>query len=76
MARNLADMTSTNLPERDLLPAWNFAWYSGRRLHFRQLLLADSVHFNGRLARFYGVDLPPDAPFQKVKLNPNDRAAS
>ena len=24
------------------------------------------LYLNGRLARFYGVDLPPDAPFQKV----------
>ncbi len=41
---------------------------------FRQLLLADSVFLNGRLATFYGVELPPDAPFQKVKLDPGQRA--
>jgi hypothetical protein len=41
---------------------------------FRQLLLADSVFLNGRLARFYGADLPPDAGFQKVSLNPRERA--
>ncbi len=41
---------------------------------FRQLLLTDEVFLNGRLARFYGVDLPPDAPFQKVSLDPGERA--
>ncbi|HJT76096.1 MAG TPA: DUF1592 domain-containing protein [Gemmataceae bacterium] len=41
---------------------------------FRQLLLADSVYLNGRLAKFYGVDLPDDAPFQKVYLEPHGRA--
>jgi hypothetical protein len=41
---------------------------------FRQLLLADYLYLNGRLARFYGVDLPADAPFQKVQLNPLERA--
>jgi hypothetical protein len=35
---------------------------------FRQLLLSDDVFLNGRLARFYGADLPPDAGFTKVKL--------
>jgi len=41
---------------------------------FRQLLLADYLPLNGRLAKFYGVDLPADAPFQNVKLNPEQRA--
>ena len=41
---------------------------------FRRLLLADDLYMNGRLAKFYGVDLPADAPFQKVKLNPQQRA--
>jgi len=41
---------------------------------FRQLLLADYLYLNGRLARFYGIDLPADAPFQKVTLNPHERA--
>jgi hypothetical protein len=41
---------------------------------FRRLLLSDELYFNGRLARFYGVDLPADATFQKVKLNPEQRA--
>lgn len=41
---------------------------------FRQLLLAESLHLNGRLARFYGVDLPEDAAFQKVELDSGERA--
>jgi cytochrome c553 len=40
----------------------------------RQLLLADSLYMNGRLAKFYGVKLPADAPFQKVKLDDGKRA--
>jgi hypothetical protein len=41
---------------------------------FRQLLLADSLYLNGRLAKFYGADLPADAPFQKVACDPQQRA--
>ncbi len=41
---------------------------------FRQLLLADHLHLNGRLAKFYGAALPENAPFQKVSLNPQERA--
>jgi mono/diheme cytochrome c family protein len=41
---------------------------------FRRLLLSDDLYLNGRLAKFYGVDLPADAPFQKTKLNPEQRA--
>ncbi len=41
---------------------------------FRQLLLADHMHLNGRLAQFYGAELPDDAGFQKVKLDPEQRA--
>lgn len=46
---------------------------------FRQLLLADSVYFNGRLAKFYGAKLgdtepADDAPFQKIELEPEQRA--
>jgi hypothetical protein len=37
---------------------------------YRQLFLADYLYLNSRLARFYGVDLPPDAPFQKVVMPP------
>jgi hypothetical protein len=41
---------------------------------FRQLLVADTVYVNGRLAKLYGGDLPADAPFTKVSLQPRDRA--
>ncbi|HVA51144.1 MAG TPA: DUF1592 domain-containing protein [Pirellulales bacterium] len=38
---------------------------------FRQLLLADYLYLNGRLASLYGGNLPADAPFQKVVLDGN-----
>ena len=41
---------------------------------FRRLLLDDDLYVNGRLARFYGVALPPEAPFQKVAFRPNERS--
>ncbi len=41
---------------------------------FRQLLFEDHVYLNGRLAQFYGVELPADTPFQKVALNADARA--
>jgi mono/diheme cytochrome c family protein len=41
---------------------------------FRQLLRADYVYLNGRLAQFYGADLSGDAPFQKVYLDQRERA--
>ena len=47
---------------------------SSESADFRQLLLANSLPLNGRLAKFYGVDLPEDAPFQSVPLDSNERA--
>jgi hypothetical protein len=41
---------------------------------FRQLLRADYVYLNGRLAQFYGADLSADSPFQKVALDGRERA--
>jgi hypothetical protein len=41
---------------------------------FRQLLLGDSLYLNGRLAQLYGAKLPADAPFQKIALEPRERA--
>jgi hypothetical protein len=41
---------------------------------FRRLFLADSLPLNGRLARFYGADVPADAPFQDVRLDDGARA--
>ncbi|MCA1686512.1 MAG: DUF1592 domain-containing protein, partial [Planctomycetia bacterium] len=46
----------------------------GDRPDFRRLLLADEIFLNGRLARFYGADLSPDAPFQKVSFETGERA--
>jgi hypothetical protein len=41
---------------------------------FRQLLLADYLYMNGRLAGLYGVDLPANADFQRVAIDPSQRA--
>jgi mono/diheme cytochrome c family protein len=41
---------------------------------YRQLFLADYLYLNGRLARLYGADLPATATFQKVALQPQERA--
>ena len=41
---------------------------------FRQLFLADELYLNGRLAKFYGSDLPPESAFKKVKLEADKRA--
>ncbi|WP_425618953.1 DUF1592 domain-containing protein [Anatilimnocola sp. NA78] len=41
---------------------------------FRRLLGEDSLYLNGRLAKLYGVDLPETAGFEKVALNPGERA--
>ena len=41
---------------------------------FRALLHANYLYLNGRLARFYGAELPPDAPFRKVERKQNERA--
>jgi cytochrome c553 len=41
---------------------------------FRKLLLADDLYLNGRLAKYYGLELPAEAPYQKMKLDPEHRA--
>lgn len=41
---------------------------------FRQLLLSDRLPLNGRLATFYGAELPENAPFQPVALQAGTRA--
>ena len=41
---------------------------------FRQLLLTESLYLNGRLGQFYGTELPPDAAYQKVAFQPEQRA--
>ncbi len=40
---------------------------------FRQLLLADSIYMNGRLAQFYQAPLAPEASFQKIAFKPEER---
>ena len=46
----------------------------GGAADYRQLMLSDGVWLNGRLAKLYGVPLPPDAPFQKIDFEPQHRA--
>ena len=41
---------------------------------FRELLLGDEMYMNGRLAKFYGVDLPTNAAFQKVAFEKAKRS--
>jgi hypothetical protein len=41
---------------------------------FRDLLQSNSIYVNGRLARVYDVDLPADAPFQKMSFGPDERS--
>jgi hypothetical protein len=41
---------------------------------FRQLLLSEDVFLNGPLAKFYGVEPPAGAGYQKVKLDGGKRA--
>jgi hypothetical protein len=41
---------------------------------FRRLLLTEHLYVNGRLARFYGAELPAEADFQQVKAAPGGRA--
>jgi cytochrome c553 len=40
----------------------------------RELLKTHDIYFNGRLAKFYGADLPEDAEFQRVSLQADDGA--
>ena len=46
----------------------------GETSDFRRLLTADQIPLNGRLAAYYGADLPADAPFGPVALDPGQRA--
>jgi cytochrome c553 len=46
----------------------------GESSDFRQLLLADYLYLNGRLAKYYGAILPADVAFKKVYLEPRERA--
>jgi hypothetical protein len=44
------------------------------RPDFRRLLLANDLYLNPRLAPLYGIKMAPDARFQKVEMNPAERA--
>ncbi len=46
----------------------------GPAADFRTLFLAEETYLNGRLAKFYGFDLPADAPFTKVKFETEKRS--
>jgi len=41
---------------------------------YRELLLSKKQYLNGRLGKLYGANLPEDAPFQPVELDPGQRA--
>lgn len=41
---------------------------------FRELLRSQEIFLNGRLSAFYGADLSPDAPFQKVAFEADARS--
>jgi mono/diheme cytochrome c family protein len=44
------------------------------RSDFRELLLSTDLYLNGRLAQYYGFDLPAGAPFQKVNASSPGRS--
>ena len=46
----------------------------GKSADFKRLLTSDEIQLNGRLAKLYGADLPADAVFTKVKLDPGQRS--
>jgi cytochrome c553 len=41
---------------------------------YRQLVSSTEYQINGRIAKFYGLDLPADAPFQSINFEPERRA--
>jgi hypothetical protein len=41
---------------------------------YRELLLSDYMYMNGRLAKFYGAELPEESDFQKVAFQPQQRS--
>lgn len=50
----------------------NTAW--NEKSDFRDLLTSRTQYLNGRLAKLYGANLPADAPFQAVELDPEQRS--
>ncbi len=45
----------------------------GEKSDFKQLLLGEETYLNGRLAKFYGHELPENAPFTKVAFEKGKR---
>jgi hypothetical protein len=41
---------------------------------YRQLFLSEETYLNGRLARYYGVEMAEKASFQKIRFEPERRA--
>jgi len=50
----------------------NTAWND--KSDYRDLMLSKTEYLNGRLAKMYGADLPIDAPFQPVIIDPKERS--
>jgi hypothetical protein len=50
----------------------NVVW--GKEAKFADLLLADEIYLNDRLSKFYAAAAGGSSEFQKVKLNPHERA--
>ena len=46
----------------------------GKSADFKRLLTSDEILLNGRLAKLYGADLPADAGFTTMKLDPGQRS--
>ena len=46
----------------------------GKSPEFKRLLSGDEIPLNGRLAKLYGAELPADAKFTAVKLDPGQRS--
>ncbi|HEX3600744.1 MAG TPA: DUF1592 domain-containing protein [Lacipirellulaceae bacterium] len=47
---------------------------NSNKADYRKLLLGDNIWLNGRLAKVYEIELPEDAPFQKIEFEPEHRA--
>ncbi len=65
------DSTASDLRTSLELFLENAAW---TKSSYRELIVGQTQYLNGKLAKMYGVDLPATAPFQEVKLDPDQRA--
>lgn len=59
---------------RTSLDLWIDEIVWSKRPDYRRLFTEDFLHFNGRLAKFYGVEMMPDADFQLVRHEPELRS--